>query len=152
MKRKNYIDQAIQVLEDAFGMDFKFFNTYGPSRLFTLDNELERVNRTNLSLTFRLKLRPNHDSNVVNDIIKDIKDYIEDINNIASLHMPNLVTEITTNYRDELVFFEFVDMNGYGPSVQHLYSMEMPSKVITPEFLNVYTLSDGTPDINIIMV
>lgn len=152
VKRKNYIDQAIKVLEDAFGMDFKFFNTYGPSRLFTLDNELERVNRTNLSLTFRLKLRPNHDSNVVNDIIKDIKEYIEDINNIASLHMPNLVTEITTNYRDELVFFEFVDMNGYGPSVQHLYSMEMPSKVITPEFLNVYTLPDGTPDINIIMV
>lgn len=152
VKRKNYIDQAIRVLEDAFGMDFKFFNTYGPSRLFTLDNELERVNRTSLSLTFRLKLRPNHDSNVVNDIIQDIKEYIEDINSIRSLHMPNLITEITTNYRDALVFFEFVDMNGYGPSIQHLYSMEMPDKVIPPEFLNVYTLADGTPDINIIMV
>ena len=42
-------------------------------------------------------------------------------------------------------------MNGYGPSVQHLYSMDMPDEVITPEFLNVAALPDGTPDINIIL-
>ena len=147
VSRKNYIDYAMQVLEDAFGMDFKFFNTYGPSKLFTLDNELEYVNHTNLTLTFNLKLRPNHDSNITNDIISDIKAYIENINEISSLHMPNLITEITNKYRDSIVFFEFVDMNGYGPGEQHLYSMQMPDKVITPEFLNIYTRPDGTPDI-----
>lgn len=151
VSRKNYIDYAIQVLEDAFGIDFKFFNTYGPSKLFTLDNELDYVNRTNLSLTFSLKLHPNYDTNVINDIVSDIKTYIEDINEINDLHMPNLITYITTKYVDYLVYFEFVDMNGYGPGVQHLYNMEMPPKVITPEFINVNTLSDGTPDITIIM-
>ena len=133
-------------------MNFKFFNTYGPSKLFTLDNELDYINRTNLSLTFRLKLNPNYDTNIVNDIINDIKEYIEDINEINSLHMPNLVTDITTKYRDSLVYFEFIDMNGYGPSVQHIYAMQMPDEVITPEFLNVSALPDGTPDISIIMV
>ena len=151
VQRKNYIDYAIQVLEDAFGMDFKFFNTYGPSALFTLDNDIDYLNRTCLSLTFRLKLKPNYDTNIVNDIVADIKAYIENINEINSLHMPNLITEITTKYNEGLVFFEFIDMNGYGPGVQHLYSMAMPENVITPEFLNINTLPDGTPDITIIM-
>ena len=152
VSRKNYIDYAIQILEDAFGMDFKFFNTYGPSKLFTLDNELAYLNRTNLSLTFNLKLKPNYDTNIVNDIIKDIKDYIETINSIDSLHMPNLITYITNNYEQSIIFFEFVDCNGYGPGVQHLYSMGMPEAVITPEFLNIQTLPDNTPDITINMV
>jgi hypothetical protein len=138
------------VLEDAFGMDFKFFNTYGPSKLFTTDNEIGYINRTNLSLTFRLKLRPSYDTNIVNDIIADIKEYVEDINSINSIHMPNLVTEITSKYKEYIVFFEFLDMNGYGPSVQHIYSMGMPKEVIVPEFLNINTLEDGTPDITII--
>ena len=133
-------------------MDFKFFNTYGPSALFTLDNETDYLNSTNLTLTFKLKLNPSYDSNITNDIVKDIKEYIENINEISSLHMPNLITEITTKYREYLVFFEFVDLNGYGPGVQHLYSMDMPDKVITAEFLNVNTLSDGTPDINLILL
>lgn len=151
VKRKTYIDYAIEILEDAFGMDFKFFNTYGPSRLFTLDNKLNYINRTNLSITFRLKLNPNYDSNIVNDISADIKSYIEDINQISSIHMPNLITQITNTYRDYLVYFEFIDINGYGPSMQHIYSMEMPSNIIIPEFININTLSDGTPDITLIV-
>lgn len=151
-QRKSYIDYAIQVLEDAFGMDFKFFNTYGPSKLFTIDNGSTYLNRTNLSLTFKLKLRANYDVNVTNDIIADIKDYIEDINEISTIHMPNLVSTIITKYIESIEYFEFVDMNGYGPSVQHLYSMEMPSEVIVPEFVNVQALSDGTPDITLILM
>lgn len=151
-QRKSYIDYAIQVLEDAFGMDFKFFNTYGPSKLFTIDNGGTYLNRTNLSLTFKLKLRANYDVNVTNDIIADIKDYIEDINEISTIHMPNLVSTIITKYIESIEYFEFVDMNGYGPSVQHLYSMEMPSEVIVPEFVNVQALSDGTPDITLVLM
>ena len=66
--------------------------------------------------------------------------------------MPNLITHITNIYQQSIVFFEFVDCNGYGPGVQHLYSMGMPEAVITPEFLNIQTLPDGTPDIVINMV
>lgn len=148
VKRKTYIDYAIQILEDAFGIDFKFFNTYGPSKLFTLDNKFNTINRTNITLTFNYKLNPSYDSNIVDDIIADIKSYVEDINNLSSLHMPNLITEITTKYRDYLVYFEFVDMNGYGPGVQHVYSMPMPDGVIVPEFININTLVSEDPDID----
>ena len=156
VKRKNYIDYALQVLEDAFGMDFKFFNTYGPSTLFTIDNEASYLNRTNLSLTFKVKLAANYDTNIINDITSDIKSYIENINEISSLHMPNLITEITNTYRESIVYFEFVDMNGYGPGVQHLYSMGMPDELKVPEFLNIniVTKEDGTsvPDIQLIQM
>ena len=161
VKRKNYIDYAIQVLEDAFGMDFKFFNTYGPSALFTIpdycsDPGYNYLNRTNLSIIFRMKLKPNYDTNIVNDIIHDIKEYIEDINDINSLHMPNLISFIMSKYGESLVFFEFVDVNGYGPGIQHIEAQKMPDEVITPEFLNIYTIKDAEtgelkPGITILM-
>lgn len=152
VRRKNYIDEALLNLEDLFGINFKFVNTYGPSRLFTLDNDSAYINRVNLTLTFRLGLQVNYDDNIIQYITDDIKTYIEDINSIDSIHMSNLVTEITTKYSDSIRFFEFVDMNGYGPSEQHLYAMPMPDDVITPELVNVNTLlPDQVPDINIII-
>lgn len=152
VRRKNYIDEALLSLEDLFGINFKFVNTYGPSRLFTLDNDSAYINRVNLTLTFRLGLQVNYDDNIIQYITDDIKTYIEDINSIDSIHMSNLVTEITTKYADSIRFFEFVDMNGYGPSEQHLYAMPMPDDVITPELVNVNTLlPDQVPDINIII-
>lgn len=154
VKRKNYIDYAIQILEDSFGMDFKFFNTYGPSRLFTLDetDTPRYLNSTSVTLSFKLKLKKNYDTNIINDIVQDIKAYVEDINEINSLHMPNLVTDITSKYQESIVYFEFIDMNGYGPGVQHLYALTMPDEVITPEFLNIASMPDGTPSILINMV
>lgn len=161
VKRKNYIDYAIQILEDAFGMDFKFFNTYGPSKLYAIpdyNSETGRdyLNKTNLNLTFRLKLKTNYDTNIINDIIADIKDYVEDINEINSLHMPNLISEITSKYEESIVFFEFVDVNGYGPGIQHIECIDMPDEVVTPEFLNIQTYKDPDsneikPDITLIM-
>ena len=150
--RKAYIEDAKQVLEDAFEMDFKFFNTYGPAKFFTWDNALELLDRTNISLFFKLKLKPNFDSNIVEDIRKDIKDYVEDINQIQSFHIPNLITYITNKYKDSIVFFEFVSINGKDASYQHIYAMDVPDGIMVPEFVNINTLPDGTPDITIELV
>lgn len=152
IRRKNYIDEALTRLEDTFGINFKFVNTYGPSKLFTLDNAYNYINRVNLSLTFRLALQVNYDENIIQYIKDDIKNFMEDINSIDSIHMSNLITEITNKYSESIRFFEFVDMNGYGTSEQHLYAMPMPNDVITPELVNINTLDDLTPDINIIIV
>lgn len=152
VRRKAYIEDAVQVLEDAFEMDFKFFNTYGPSKYFTWDNELAVIDRVNISLFFKLKLKPNYDSNIVEDIRKDIKEYIEDINNIKSLHIPNLITYITNRYVDSIEFFEFVSINGKEASYQHIYAMDMPDGIMVPEFVNINTLPDSLPDINIELV
>ena len=152
VRRKSYIDQAIENLEDSFGMDFKFFNTYGPSKMYTLDGVGNYLNRVNLSLTFRLGLQVNYDENIVQYITDDVKEFVENINEITSVHMSNLVADITAKYEESITFFEFMDFNGYGPGEQHLYAMQMPDNVRTPELVNVnIILPEMTPDINIII-
>lgn len=152
VRRKSYIDQAIENLEDSFGMDFKFFNTYGPSKMYTLDGVSNYLNRVNLSLTFRLGLPVNYDENIVQYITDDVKEFVENINEITSVHMSNLVADITAKYEESITFFEFMDFNGYGPGEQHLYAMQMPDDVRTPELVNVnIILPEMTPDINIII-
>lgn len=152
VNRKAYIDKAVLRLEDAFEMDFKFFNTYGPSKFFTWDNMLNVIDRVNISMFFRLKLKPNYDSNIVESIRMDIKNYVEDINNINSLHIPNLITNITNTYKDSIEFFEFVSINGYDAGHQHIYAMDVPDGIMVPEFINVNTLPDRLPDITIELV
>ena len=154
--KKAYIDNALYILEDNFLIDFKFFNTYGPSRTYTLDRAgTELIDRVNLTLEFELKLLQNSDKNTKNYILKDIKDTIEDLNDISSLHIPNLITDITTKYRESIEYLEFKGFNGYGPGVQHIYRQDY--NVLTgtqdvnmvPEFLTVHTDLDMTPDVKI---
>ena len=152
VRRKYYIDEALNKLDDNFGMNFKFFNTYGPSRLFTLDNYHGYVDRVNLTLRFKISLKPNYDENIIQYITDDIKTFVEDINKVDSIHMSNLVTQITKTYSESINFFEFVNFNNYGPGEQHIYSMPMPDAVITPEIININTLDDQTPDITITIV
>ena len=146
---KLYLESALVLLEDSFGIDFKFFNTYGPSRLYNIDNRV-MLNKTNLSLTFEVKFVLASDTFITTDISKDIKKYLEDINDINDLHMPNLITYITNKYRNQLVYFKFIDLNGYGPIRQSMYREDIDAFVestTVPEFLNVNTLTNGNPDI-----
>jgi hypothetical protein len=152
--KKAYIDNALYVLEDNFLIDFKFFNTYGPSRTYTMSkNGTDLIDRVNLTIEFELKLLTNSDKNTKDYIARDIKEYIEDLNDISSLHIPNLITDITTNYRESIEYLEFKGFNGYGPGVQHIYRQDY--NVLTgtqdvnmiPEFLTIHTDQDMTPNI-----
>lgn len=163
--RKTYIESALIRLENSFGIDFKLFNTYGPSKTFyiikdkdnngLLDDNIEFINKVNLSLYFRVKLVADNDSYTKGNIVQEIKDYIEDLNDLSELHIPNLVTQITTNYKEQITYFEYLGFNDYGADVQHIYKLD-DSKIpihVAPEFLNVNNVleKDGTtaPDINI---
>ena len=148
-----YIENALVLLEDSFGVDFKFFNTYGPSNLYNIDEET-MLNKTNLSLKFEVKFVMASDSYITSDISTDVKAYLEDINYITDLHMPNLITYITNKYRNQLVYFKFLDMNGYGPVKQSIYKEDIDSFVestTVPEFLNVNTLDSNDPDITYVI-
>ncbi len=164
--RKLYIDDALSKQENSFGMDFKHFNTYGPSNIFyiirdtnsdnILDEKREFIDRVNVSAKFRIKLRNSNDTYTKTQIIKYIKDYMEDLNELDEIHFPDLVTQINTTYSESLVYFEFLGINDYGPGVQHLYKLadsEIPIHVC-PEFININNLrsEDQTslePDITI---
>ena len=163
--RKTYIESAVSLMENSFGADFKLFNTYGPSKIYyvirdanansLLDDNIEFIDRVDLSFYFRIKLVATNDSYTKSNIIQEIKDYIEDLEDIGELHIPNLVTQITNNYKEQIDYFEYLGFNEYGPDVQHLYRLEDNEIPIhtPPEFLNVNNVigTDGslTPNINI---
>ena len=73
---------------------------------------------------YALEAQTSADKYISTSIISDIKEYVEDINEINELHIPNIITLITNNYREQLVYFEFLDVNNYGASCQHLYLLE----------------------------
>ena len=163
--RKTYIESVANLLENSFGADFKLFNTYGPSKIYYivkdtnansyLDDPIEFIDRVDLSFYFRIKLVADNDSYTKDNIVNEIKDYIEDLDDIGELHIPNLVTQITNNYKEQISYFEYLGFNEYGPDVQHLYRIEDDEIPIhtPPEFLNVRNIigTDGTltPYINI---
>ena len=109
------------------------------------------IDNVALSMKFQLEAESSADKYISSNIIADIKDYIEDINVINELHIPNIITLITNNYREQLVYFEFLDVNKYGAACQHLYLDEQINADICPEFLNIATKVDGVyePDIGI---
>lgn len=148
--KKAYIEQALTLLENNFSIDFKFFNTYGPSKMYSLDKYGDNpIDRVNLTINFEVKLLQSSDKNTKDYIISDIKDIIEDLNDISSLHIPNLITTITNKYRELIEYIEFKGFNSYGPGIQHLYRNENEDAKQIPEFLTVHTNNDRTPDINI---
>lgn len=157
----SYIEMAIDPLETAFGIDMKLFNTCGPSKMYRVTENgrtASLIDRVNLTLNFRTQLFSNTDRSIVDQITNYIKTYIEDIDKLEDLHMPNLISEITQKYRDNLVYFEFLGFdNGYvhwDARYQHIItdeSMDMLSMV--PEFLNVnFNDISGKPDVNIDVV
>lgn len=165
--RKAYIDEALIRQENSFGMDYKHFNTYGPSQVFyivkdansnnLLDDEKIFLDRVNISMNFRTKLVNVNDTYTKDLIIKEIKDYMEDLNELDEIHIPELVTQINTNYSESIVYFEFLGFNDYGPGIQHLYKLpdnQVPIHVC-PEFININNVpetvqsSKMVPEINI---
>lgn len=215
-ERRKYIEECLYILEDTFDIDLKFFNTYGPSKMFYYDipssqnykvsvsiSDLKVINNTededdesaivgwlhfgsqidivkvrgqwgyitypykgwikladttkiinyidNVALTmkFALQAQTSADKYISNNIILDIKEYMENINEINELHIPNIITLITNNYREQLIYFEFLDVNGYGAACQHLYLDNKIEADICPEFLNIATTVDGVNKPNI---
>ena len=152
-ERRLYIQQATFLLEDSFGIDYKFFNTYGPSKMYNIDRE-SNIDKINLSLKFEIKFQSKEEaSSVLDDITNSIKEYIEDMNNLTDLHMPNLITYITNIYREQIVYIKFIGLNNYeslhqsiykNPQLEDNYFKETQT---VPEFINVNTLRDDKPDI-----
>lgn len=150
---KAYIDNATELLENNFLIDFKLFNSYGKSRLYTLDKAgRQLVNRVHLTLNFEVRLLKTSDNNTKEYILNDIKQMIEDLNDLSSLHIPNLITTITNSYRNSIEYIEFIGFNDHGPGIQHLYKQENDDITAVPEFLCVNVTPDMKPDIKITLV
>lgn len=160
-KKINYVLDALKPLECTFGLDFKFFNTYGPSNMYHITNYEDGIissliDNVALTLTFRAKFyNEKTDKESIIPLIKDdIKNYIEKLDSLEDIHFPNLTTEIETKYGEYLIYFEYMEFNSYDANHQHIITNEnMETLTVVPEFLNVDTDDyTGLPRIEIRIV
>lgn len=155
-KRRRYMQAILLLLEDSFGIDYKLFNTYGPSLMYNIEEE-ENIDRINLSLTFEVKFQLASEKTFLPSITNSIKEYIENMNYISDLHIPNLITFITNTYRDQLVYIKLIKINNYDSLQQSIYKNPEFDKnyfvetQTVPEFININTLRNGNADINYII-
>lgn len=154
--RQVFINEALEILENSFGVDLKFFNTYGVSEMFTIGRSAqEPLDKPNLSLIFDVKLKPGADTYAEDYIINEIKEYIENINNnITSIHITNLTTDITNKFINDIEYIEFIGINNYNALYQYIEKQDMEIQEIgaVPEFLNINLINNTDPDIKINLV
>lgn len=137
-EKKAYIDYCLELLENSMDIDFKFFNTYGPSYLYSIgDSQNTSIGHTDLSMNYRLSLKSGADAYTKSNIISDIKAYIEDLNDTGDWHAPNMISEITNNYETQIYYLEFMNYNNFQLGIQHITGIESDDPNIVPEFLNI---------------
>lgn len=154
-ERKAYIDYCLGLIENSMNIDFKFFNTYGNSKTYRLEDKETSIGNIDISIKFKLSLKDSTDITTRNDIIKSIKSYIENLNDIGDLHIPNLITDIINEYEDRIYYIEYVGFNKFGTDDQHIIKVDEITDV--PEFINVRNVIDSStgmivPDIEITIV
>lgn len=150
-KRREYINSALYVFENQIGIDLKFFNTYGPSRTFFLDNG-NPLRKTNLVFKFRVKLEPGADKYTKDYIIIAIKDYIENITQYDNTHISLLVKQLNTQFKESTVYIDYEGFDEFGSEEKHINRIEPEEINLVPEFINISTNDDLTPDIDIVLV
>jgi hypothetical protein len=154
---KAYVDHCLTLVENSMSIDFKFFNTYGPSKTYRLEDETTSIGSIDINMTWKLSLIDTSDITTKNDIIKYIKNTIEDLNNLSDLHIPNLISDIINEYSTRINFIEFVGFNKFDTDDQHIIKVEPEDPLIPPEFINVRNTLDTetlelVPSIEIILV
>ena len=150
--RKIYIDSALDTIENSFSVDLKFFNTYGPSKMFKIGHNKEILDKVNLTFNFKVKLLVGADKYATDYIVREIKSYVENINEISNIHMSNLITYLSNNFKSDIEFIEFLGINNYNSLYQYLEKTELDLIEDVPEFLNINLTKDLKPDINILLV
>ena len=141
----NIIQSGTELIISQVSGQYGYSSIYkGWIKLSDAIKVVERIDNVALSFKFAMQLQSTADKSIINNIINDIKEYIEDISSINELHIPNIITLITNNYRNQLVYFEFLGVNGYNSTCQHLYLDDKIEADVCPEFLNIEINDDGS--------
>lgn len=138
-EKKAYIEYCLTLLENSMNVDFKFFNTYGPSLIYHIgDRQKTPIGHVDLELKFRVSLKNTADAYTKDKIIGEIKDYIEDLYETDDWHAPGLITKLYEEFSSRINFIEFMNYNNFWLGVQHIIKTDdMEDPHVVPEFLNV---------------
>lgn len=148
--KKLSIDNMLDIIIKPFGLDLKLFNTYGPSNVFHVGHTDELLDRVNVTFEFNLRLKAESSETIITDIIKFIKNSIENLNYLnESIHITNITTEITNKFKDDIEFIEFIKFNNYSALIQYFERQELNYISDVPEFINIDLDNKLNPKIKI---
>lgn len=216
-EKKAYMDDALVLLENSFEIDYKFYNTYGPSLLYTTEvveldgivdddedldalikydeygniiapeigaiylvrrstagvnieyifngtdwqittvNDLRTIGRVDINLEFTLSLKSSSDIYTKDNIVKYIKNYIENLSKTnEDLDISNMMSDIKVKFASTINYIDYDGFNLFDSNTQHMYWNSPENITLPPEFINIRTTKNDAgetvPDITINVV
>ena len=142
-----YMSEILDKKTNNYSVDMKFFNSYGRSVNFGVDDDLTDLDVVNCKIHFKLAtyLVPNMEE-LIRDMKDFIKEYFENINNgsLDAIYISNLIQSLENEF-SEIKYLKFVRFNNYGTSVQNIENKCLDLNSLTkeqrleyvPEFLNI---------------
>jgi hypothetical protein len=142
------IEDNLDKLENNFNVDLKFANTYGKSNWFVISDgdNVETIDRTNISLNFRIKTKLQVDSDNINEIKDLIVEFVEKLNTSEGnvLYISNLIRQLEDSF-DYIIYVHFKGINDYDSNYQIIENAASLTNVskdelynYVPEFINLH--------------
>lgn len=131
----SYLLGAIDKITNNYGIDLKFYNTFGRSKNFVVGEDGTKLDHVNIKIHF--KVAPNIGV-IEDDLIRDlkifIKNYVEGINNKGynAIYISNLIQSIENSF-DDVKYLKFVNINNYDSSVQVIENRGLNINLLTKE-------------------
>jgi hypothetical protein len=165
-EKKLYMDEAIQLLENSFDIDYKFYNTYGPSIMYATEakdtrtgngNLLHTIGRIDIAMEFTLSLKSSSDIYTKDNIVKYVKNYIENLSiTNEDIDISNMMSDIRVEFASTINYIDYNGFNLFDSNTHHMYWIDTDDVTIPPEFINIRTTfndaGEVVPDIRINVV
>lgn len=150
-------------LENNYGIDLKFYNTYGKSKFFKagIRKDWKPLSRVNCSFRFGVYLSSvgTNQATFLSQFRAYVKESIESINssNSQSIYIMNLIKNIENKFK-EIGYVEYYGFDDHDTDIQKIEPVSttgMSSELLLnyiPEFINICTkIQDGenVPDIEV---
>ena len=137
-EKKDYIDYCLELIKNNMNIDFRYFNTYGPSKTYTIERDTDNyIGHIDIDMRLKVSLRDESDANTIPDIKAFIKEMIEDLNDRGDWHTSDLIQAVMNRFEDRIYFIEFVGFNEFDADDQHIILKEVEDPTTVPEFINI---------------
>jgi hypothetical protein len=141
------IDKNTSLIENNNSINIKWYNTYGPSKYFTIGANQQLLDKLNIKIAFKIKVNKMllSDEYKIN-IQNHIKQFIESINSsTANLYIFDIFNSLKAAFPD-IIYVEFIGINDYDSSIQIMENSVTDVrnsltniKDFVPEFVNIDT-------------
>lgn len=136
----DYLQGIVDKKTNNYGIDLKFYNTFGRSKNFVVGEDGQTLDKTNITIQFKVAPTVGAlDEDLIRDLRIFIKSYIEGINDKGynAIYISNLIQQIENQFA-EVKYLKFVRINDYDSSVQVIENRGQDTNLLTKEELRDY--------------